>query len=114
MRKERMSQFPEIPAALPWTAVDWDQYVRDEIVNRRRIRYVDMGEGDGPPLLLVHGTGGSWQSWLLNLGDLSRDRRVIAVDLPGFGASEALGPSSSSEISSFADAVVTLLDRLGI
>lgn len=41
--------------------------------------------GTGKPLLLLHGIGGSWQSWTPILDELTRHREVIAVDLPGFG-----------------------------
>src|SRR5918912_416029 len=44
--------------------------------------------GDDPPLLLVHGLSGNWQNWLENLPRLARERRVVALDLPGFGQSE--------------------------
>lgn len=43
--------------------------------------------GTGRKLLLVHGLGGSWRSWGTILDDLSADRTVIAIDLPGHGAS---------------------------
>jgi pimeloyl-ACP methyl ester carboxylesterase len=46
--------------------------------------------GDGRPLVLVHGIGCSWQSWTPVLGRLAGKRRVIAFDLPGFGATPAL------------------------
>ena len=42
--------------------------------------------GVGRKLLLVHGLGGSWQSWTTILDTLSADRTVIAIDLPGHGA----------------------------
>lgn len=45
--------------------------------------------GAGRKLLLVHGLGGSWQSWSTILDALSADRNVIAVDLPGHGATPA-------------------------
>ncbi len=45
--------------------------------------------GAGPKLLLVHGLGGSWQSWSTVLDDLSVHRTVIAIDLPGHGATPA-------------------------
>lgn len=43
--------------------------------------------GSGPPLVLLHGRGHAATSWLPLLPALARRRRVIAVDLPGFGHS---------------------------
>lgn len=43
--------------------------------------------GEGPPLVLLHGRGSAATSWSPILPALSRSRRVLAVDLPGFGAS---------------------------
>lgn len=40
--------------------------------------------GSGPPLVLIHGLGGSWRSWEPVLDSLSAEREVVAVDLPGF------------------------------
>lgn len=45
--------------------------------------------GTGPKLLLIHGLGGSWQSWTTILDALSAHRTVIAIDLPGHGATSA-------------------------
>lgn len=45
--------------------------------------------GTGPKLLLVHGLGGSWQSWSTILEPLGAHRNVIAIDLPGHGATPA-------------------------
>ncbi len=45
--------------------------------------------GTGRKLLLVHGLGGSWQSWSTILDALSANRTVIAIDLPGHGATPA-------------------------
>ena len=42
--------------------------------------------GEGRKLLLIHGLGGSWQSWSTVLNALSAHRTVIAVDLPGHGS----------------------------
>jgi len=50
----------------------------------------DAGGGDATPLLLVHGFGGSSETWGTAILDrLSSDRRVVAVDLPGHGQSDA-------------------------
>jgi pimeloyl-ACP methyl ester carboxylesterase len=43
--------------------------------------------GEGPPLVVFHGRGSASTMWLPLLPRLARTRRVLAVDLPGFGAS---------------------------
>ena len=47
--------------------------------------------GEGPPLVLVHGLGATRAIWRPQLGRLARERDVIALDMPGFGASPTLG-----------------------
>jgi pimeloyl-ACP methyl ester carboxylesterase len=42
--------------------------------------------GSGQPLVLIHGIGSRWQVWNPVLPALTREREVIALDLPGFGA----------------------------
>ncbi len=50
-------------------------------------------EGEGPPVLLLHGFSDSADTWRLTLDRLAvAGRRAVAVDLPGFGAAEALAP----------------------
>lgn len=51
--------------------------------------------GQGRQLLLVHGLGGSWQSWLPVLPALTARREIIAIDLPGHGQSPADGGSGT-------------------
>jgi pimeloyl-ACP methyl ester carboxylesterase len=46
-------------------------------------------------VLLVHGLGGNWTAWLETLPALAAERRVIAVDLPGFGSSPPSGEGIS-------------------
>ncbi|NED19188.1 alpha/beta fold hydrolase, partial [Streptomyces sp. SID9913] len=46
--------------------------------------------GRGEPLLLLHGIGHHRQAWDPVVDILATEREVIAVDLPGFGASPAL------------------------
>lgn len=43
--------------------------------------------GGGPSLLLIHGLGGSRRSWDTIASQLAEHRRVVAIDLPGHGAS---------------------------
>jgi pimeloyl-ACP methyl ester carboxylesterase len=50
-------------------------------------------EGEGPPLLLLHGFADSADTWRRLLDLLGRrGRRALAVDLPGYGAADPLAP----------------------
>ncbi|KAJ8439756.1 hypothetical protein Cgig2_009580 [Carnegiea gigantea] len=51
-----------------------------------RIHYVEQGEG--PPIVLIHGFGASAFHWRYNIPELSKRYKVYAVDLLGFGWSE--------------------------
>ncbi len=53
-----------------------------------RLHYLDRGEGD--PIVLLHGNGTMIEDWIVSglFDKLSKDRRVIAFDRPGFGHSE--------------------------
>ena len=44
--------------------------------------------GTGPPLLLVHGAFSGASGWVPILPELARNRRVLAVDLPGHGLAD--------------------------
>lgn len=60
------------------------------------VHYADWG-GHGPPLVLVHGLGGSHLNWMA-FAPLVQDRfRVLAPDLPGFGLSPPQGRSTGVE-----------------
>jgi 3-oxoadipate enol-lactonase len=67
-------------------------------------------EGDGPPVLLLHGLGSSARDWDLQIPELARSHRVIALDVRGHGRSgQPPGPYS---VIQFARDAVTLLCRL--
>ena len=68
--------------------------------------------GTGKPLLLIHGLGGSARSWSTISTALAERREVIAVDLPGFGATPPLVGETS--IRSLSDAVTAFLDVQGL
>jgi pimeloyl-ACP methyl ester carboxylesterase len=46
--------------------------------------------GSGPPLVLLHGLGGTWEYWAPAMALLAGSARCIALDLPGFGHSDGL------------------------
>ena len=71
-----------------WRGIDWREHSHDLLVEGRRVRYVDIGAGAGPPVVFVHGLAGNWQNWIENLTRVAQERRVLALDLPGFGQSE--------------------------
>ncbi len=83
------------PAAAPGTpaaAVAWIDHAAYPFASRffdadgGRMHYLD--EGQGPVVVLVHGTP-SWSfEWRALVRDLARDHRVIAPDHVGFGLSD--------------------------
>lgn len=95
-----------------WRDVDWPSHIHDVELDGKRVHYADLGEGDAPPVVFVHGLGGSWQNWLENLPTVAQTRRTIALDLPGFGGSEM--PAAPISITDFAAAVEGLCDTLGL
>ena len=74
------------------------------------IRYHDRGQG--VPLLFLHGYLESLNVWTDFTGAFPEEFRVILMDLPGHGQSDCPGPVATMEI--MAEAVVRLLDHLGI
>ena len=52
-------------------------------LNGRKIHYRD--EGEGPTIVLIHGTGASLHTWEDWTKDLIKDYRVIRLDLPAYG-----------------------------
>ena len=65
-------------------------------------------EGDGPPLVLLHGFADSADTWRLVLDRLAREgRRAIALDLPGFATATRLEPGPVlPQLDAFATAAV--------
>ena len=48
------------------------------------VHYIDFG-GEGAPLLMVHGLGGSALNWAAVGPELSKHHHAVAIDLAGFG-----------------------------
>jgi magnesium chelatase accessory protein len=69
--------------------------------------------GDGPDLVLVHGTGASTHSWSGVAPLLAEHYRVIAPDLPGHGFTDAGGLRQAS-LPGMAGGLAALLDSLGV
>ncbi len=93
-----------------WLKIDWSERLRMTDVVGAETNYVELGEG--PPILLVHGLGGSWQNWLENIPHLAQRHRVIALDLPGFGSSPM--PPWEISIASYGRFLRDFCEKLGL
>jgi len=71
-----------------------------------RLRYAVAG--DGPPLVLVHGLGGTIENWRALAPPLATRHRVLVPDLPGHGRSSLLPEARS--LDALADAVLAVAD----
>jgi pimeloyl-ACP methyl ester carboxylesterase len=76
-------------------------------------RISTLTAGQGEPVICIHGLGGTKASFLTTIEALSTDRRVIAIDLPGFGDSDK-PIEAPYDAPWFAATVIELLDELGI
>jgi pimeloyl-ACP methyl ester carboxylesterase len=94
-----------------WREIDWSSHLRTANVRGARVAYAELGAGE-PAVVLIHGLGGQWRNWLENIPALAAHRRVIAVDLPGFGDSAV--PPDRISISGYAEVVDELCEQLGL
>ena len=69
-----------------------------------------LERGQGPAVLLLHGIGGRASLWRATLDALGGERRVIAMDMPGY---DGQGPALDN-FAAVADAALALLDERGI
>ena len=71
-------------------------------------------QGEGPAVLMIHGSGpgvSAWANWRLAIPALSRQYRVIAPDMVGFGFSDRPAGIAYT-IDAWVDQTVGLLDAL--
>ena len=69
-------------------------------------------EGEGAPIVLIHGFGAALDWWDAIAPGLARDHKVIRLDLIGHGGTEA--PASGYSIERQAALVKAVLDKLGV
>ncbi|MDP8940709.1 MAG: acetoin dehydrogenase dihydrolipoyllysine-residue acetyltransferase subunit [Actinomycetota bacterium] len=81
-------------------------------VNGREIQYLEVGEGEGPPLVLLHGFGGDINIWVFNQEALAASRTVYALDLPGHGGSSK--DVGEGDLSFFVETLAGFLDAMGV
>jgi pimeloyl-ACP methyl ester carboxylesterase len=98
---------PEIP---PWFDAVQRFPVKTAFVNGHRIAYLDQGHG--PPLILIHGYGGSMWQWEYQQTPLAARFRVITPDLIGSGLSDK--PDLDYRPEELIESVRGLMDGLGL
>lgn len=92
LQQARVFTTPVAPGSeLAWQA--WGQFPPEE-----------------PPLVLLHGGFGSWTHWFANLPELSAQRSVLTVDLPGLGASGDMPEPHTTE--HFAAVLLAAIDQV--
>ncbi|MFN2588472.1 MAG: alpha/beta fold hydrolase [Actinomycetota bacterium] len=79
-------------------------------VRGQRARLVDLGAGD--PVVVLHGWGGRIESMAPVISCLAGARRVLSLDLPGFG--ESPPPESAWGTPEYADFVIAVLAGAGV
>lgn len=68
--------------------------------------------GEGEPLVLIHGLATTRAIWTLVIPALGRSRRVITLDVPGFGDSDPAG--TEFELEAVADRIARGLEAHGV
>jgi pyruvate dehydrogenase E2 component (dihydrolipoamide acetyltransferase) len=81
-------------------------------VGGRTIQYLKVGEGEGPPIILLHGFGGDINIWVFNQEALAAEHTVYSLDLPGHGGSSK--DVGKGDLASFVEVVGGFLDEMGV
>lgn len=98
-----MTPYAEVVARLPPESL--------LAVDGRRVHVVDRGAGE--PLLLLHGFGASTLIWEAVIPELAKSRRVVAIDLNGFGWSERPREMAAYTLAGQERLVLGVADALG-
>ncbi len=92
---------------------DWPNRAASHFVTAQGFEWHIQTMGEGPDLLLLHGTGASTHSWRALAPLLAKSFRVVAMDLPGHGFTQA-PPRGAYALPQMAAAVAGLVAQLGV
>ncbi|MBI1250384.1 MAG: alpha/beta fold hydrolase [Alphaproteobacteria bacterium] len=98
-----------------WTVEgrDWPHRGASQFVSAGGLRWHVQVMGEGPALLLLHGTGAATHSWRGLAPLLAQTFTIIAPDLPGHGFTDAPARASDFGLPEVAGGVRALLNALG-
>lgn len=78
-----------------------------------RLRYaVRQGEGEGKPVVFVHGFGGDLDNWLFNIDAAAETRPAYALDLPGHG--QSVKSIAVPGLEALTDALDQFINKMGL
>lgn len=92
--------------------ISYEESKREVVTDEGALRYHEAG--DGPPLLLLHGSGigvSGWRNYRGNLATLAQQFHCYVLEFPGFGISD---PVDGYPIATAAAAVTRFMDAVGI
>jgi magnesium chelatase accessory protein len=92
---------------------DWPNRAASRFVQAAGLRWHVQVMGQGPVLLLLHGTAAATHSWRALLPLLAQGFTVVAPDLPGHGFSQGVPPARLS-LPGMAASVGALLQAMGL
>lgn len=93
---------------------DWPHRESSHFIEAGGLRWHVQRRGEGPVVLLVHGTGASTHSFRDLWPILARDHQVIVPDLPGHGFTARPADDRGLSLPGMADALSVLLQALGV
>lgn len=86
---------------------------KQQVLDSIQLAYSEAGKG-AETIFLIHGLGGNRHHWQQSIPFLSREYRVLAVDLPGYGDSPLQAVPNDSLLHFFSASLLALMDSLSI
>lgn len=81
-----------------------------QLSNNQTAHYFEQGEGE--PLILIHGVGMQASAWYPQIEFFSKNYRVFSVDMPGHGESTKI--PSNAQLQDFVDWAIEFITKLNV